>query len=178
MKSKDLAFVALRVLAIYYLIAALYTLLTSLSAGLTFDLSNQLDNYATTIFYFSLIPSSLYLVAAIVLWVFSDRLSQYVSNENLNSETNSTMKIEDIQVILFASIGLYLVFSSLPYIGGTLYKIIEMKNSDKYSLIPNETLTDTISLSLEILLGIILFFGAKGFSGLLTWARSLGLKSK
>ena len=178
MNSKNLAFVALRVLAIYYLIAAITTALSSFSAGLTLDLSDESKNYATSFFYFSLIPFFLYMGAAIVLWFFSSQLSQYVSNDGSNSESKGGVKIEDIQVITFAAIGLYLVFSALPYISGALYKMYAIKKFDDNFVIPIDARLDVIGLSLSVVLGLILFFGARGFSGLLTWVRALGLKSK
>ena len=178
MSSKDLAFVAIRVLAIYYLITAISVAFSAVSGVLTLVSLDESNNNTNSFIYFSLIPFVLHLGAAAVLWIFANRISSFVSLTNLTNNSKSEFKIEEFQVVIFASIGLYLVFSSLPYIAGTLYKYIEIKDFDKYALIPSEIHADTMSLSLQILLGVTLFFGARGFSGLLTWTRSLGLKSK
>ena len=178
MNCKDLAFVAIRVLAIIYLISAISVAFSAVGAGITLASLDESNNHNYSFVYFSLINFGLDLGAAIVLWIFANRISDFVSLANRTNSSKSEFNIEEFQVVVFASIGLYLVFSSLPHIAGTLYRYIEIKDFDKFAHIPSEIYADTTNLSLQILLGIVLFFGARGFSGLLTWARSLGLKSK
>lgn len=178
MNSKDLVFVALRVLAIYFLIAALSSVVSSISAGLSLNLADEAKSYATEFFYFSLFPFILYIVVTIILWKYAYRLSQIVVGDTSNNNSKDTIDIKDLQIVIFASIGLYLIFSSLPYVASSLYAVFEDRSDDNKSYVSTDTRMRIIGMFLEIILGIVLFFGARGFSGLLTWARSLGLKLK
>ncbi len=131
---------------------------------------------------YPLIEISSNLVFSFLLWFGANWLSARVLGNGISeSETKEQLlDLNIIQSIVFSGIGLYILAISFPRLLGVFYREHYLKGlvavSGKQSLASdyNESL---IALSVQIVFGFFLLFGAKGFTGVVIFLRNLGTKS-
>jgi len=147
------------------------------------DLNYQLE-LINTLFY--LIPVIIPFLLAIILWIYSGKIANYivpkVTNEYINepidnSEIESNFNINLMQSMAFSIVGLIIIVLTLPEIATAIVNLLQYNKigieyaSDKYSI---ETYSLLIEKGIKLILGIGLFFGGKGLTGLLNKIRSWG----
>ena len=170
MNKEDFALIGCRLLALYWIVMALYTL-----SSFVIALASWNEYVNESVIYFGLVPLGLYVSAALVLWFGANRIVHFmVPSETKNSGGSITFL--QAQSIAFSVVGLFLLFSALPEIVMVLYKIHLMKVLDSNVQISFDTKAQILEVSLRIILGGILLLGSNGLSGILIRIRELGMK--
>ncbi len=186
MKSKDAAFLALRVLSVYIFVQALYML--SIAINFTFisnfiNLKSMVDDKGLIILgliFGSLFPFLILLISGIILWKYTDSIvSKMIPRQEDTVETEAKTNLKELQAIAFSVIGLIILANTIPELFNLIPSIIQMNE------IRIDLATDTFKLKVtyavitnlvKLLIGFALFFGGKGLVGLLHKARELGVK--
>ena len=176
MNKVDFALIGCRLLALYWIVMALYTLSSFVIALASWnEYVNESSSLNESVIYFGLVPLGLYVSAALVLWFGANRIVHFmVPSETKNSGGSITFL--QAQSIAFSVVGLFLLFSALPEIAMVLYKIHLMKVLDSNVQISFDTKAQILEVSLRIILGGILLLGSNGLSGILIRIRELGMK--
>ncbi|KKM60092.1 hypothetical protein LCGC14_1545340 [marine sediment metagenome] len=162
MNSKDLLSLAFKVLGIYFLVTALSTVGFTITATISaYQDLGEMGSYG----YLSMINNvgSLVLMLGIALAMisFSGPLGKRFMSKAATEKDESKVRItkEDILQIVFISLGIYLVATSIPNTISTIAVYQLEKVSDSASL---ATLLNIYSNLLGLLIGVFLFFGSRG----------------
>ena len=175
MKKEEFAYIGCKLLALYWLISALNLLATSVTTVSMLQYTESVSYFSTVAIYFSHLPLAVNIIFAIFFWFGANRLVKNIFS-NANETNDSCITAHQVQIIAFSVVGLLLIVWSVPEIINLLYKIQLLKEFDSYSETPFSVKAKMVELILKSLLGILLFFGAKGLSGLLLRIRTLGSK--
>lgn len=177
MNKEDFIYIGCKLLALFWAMKAIYAFGSFLTAFAAFSTDmTQLTPQMEGLVYFNLVPLVLYVIAASILWFGANKFVKIILPTQSERTENNSITLHQIQSVAFATVGLLVFVSSLPEIGGVLYKIHLMREMDNQAQISFEAKSAIFSSSLKIILGILLFFGAKGLSGLLMQIRGLGMK--
>ncbi len=130
--------------------------------------------------YFSFEISMLIkLMAAVLLWLFADKISQLIVKD-VEVDTvaiPTTIDYKKLQYITFAVVGLVLFFSSLPTFGSSIYMFREllskgmmMKDTKEYYTHISKIVTSGV----QLVFGLCLLIGSRGFVNAIISIRNLG----
>lgn len=153
MNKEDFAYIGCKLLALFWAVKAIYALgsfLTSFAAW-----SSSSSEYAPQLegmIYFSLVPLILYVIAASILWLGTGQIVKFILPNYSEDTKNRSISLIQIQAVAFASVGLLILLSSLPEVGGVLYKIHLMREMDSYAQISFDAKSLIFELSLKFLL--------------------------
>lgn len=177
MNKKDIAFLWVRLAAIYIFIITLNWLAVGSYQVIVelFFSSTAKGNYSQVII--SLIPLVILITAGILLWVFSKKISNHLIDESKENEREKfeQINLKEIQVIAFSVVGLILLVNAIPEFIYRLASLIAIAN-DGYGGMRNKIglYLPIIRDSIKLIIGFSLFFGAKGLLGILNKARNAG----
>lgn len=189
MNYKAITIIALRLFSIYIIIQFLIQLLRF--AGyyiLPFFFNNLSNEIEMMNILFYLIPVTILFLLAIILWIYSEKIANYIvpkgTNKLLNEQINSIeIKFESnfnmnlLQPIAFSIVGLIIIVLTIPEITRVIVQLLQYNEigmeyaTDKYTM---DTYLLLIEKAIKLILGIGLFFGGKGLAGLLNKIRSWG----
>ncbi|MDP2884207.1 MAG: hypothetical protein Q8P51_04205 [Ignavibacteria bacterium] len=171
MNKHQIAALASRLLGIYLIIHSLnYVSALALQLSMTRAASVQ----ANVSFVYSLTSLCFVITLGIGLWLFfaSDRAARiFVGHDDTSGEA-PPVRAQNIQVIAFSIIGLYLTLLALPGFIKTTLSIWFSNAGWLYrSAISGQTYIDLVVEMLEIGIGGWLLFGASGVANLLNKLR-------
>lgn len=181
MSRQDLAFVACRLFALYWFISALgftYALVGFLTAWGSDASGLGAGSYDASFLYVQSLPFFIYLAMACVLWVWAEKIAALIAPAADTAKRSAGLSFVEGQAIAFAAVGLFILCTALPDVGGVLYDFHVKSQRVTGLTIPFDTKANIVQLSLQIALGLLLLFGARGLSGLVLWFRELGMKTK
>jgi len=169
MEPKTLAQILLRVLAVYLMAKGiLYLPELATVASATKSFSGAFPNIGIL---------SLVVIAPLVfglgLWAASPKIAGLMVAQSNSGETNSPATLPQIQSAILATVGLLLVFLTLPSIVTIAFQILE--ESEHSVVIPTAVLASHIA---RLVLGILLIVGAGALVRLVNKAREFGLEEK
>lgn len=182
--SKDLAYISIRVLSIYFFIQALLILSELINISvynyMIFPNLGEENNISTlNLLFGTMAPFVILLAISIILWIFTDRISNYLlpSNNDVRDGVESKTNIDEIQYIAFSIIGVFILANTLPQTFNLIPSIL-MLNDISFQLI-NTTYKIEIIFSfsvyvVKLLIGLGLIFGSKGLTGILKRIREFG----
>lgn len=175
MNAKAAASIAVKVLAIFTFIKFV-TYLQSVY-GFIDMVKHQPSNISVGLRVVSMIyPILLLLVVSIFLWLYSDKLSDHmVKNLAVNEETK--ISYEDLQIVAFSVVGLFLVVNSLPELINAAINM-KMLESQRMMQPMNMRMTQLVGTGLKVLIGFWLLVGSQGIVGLIRTLRTAGLKNE
>jgi len=154
MKKEDLAFIGCRLIAIFWGIKAISLL--SHSAQAWFALTNPFPPERHSIAVMaSVVQVALIAVPALFLWVRADLMAKTILPETDEEVSSSDFNLHQIQTVLFAAVGLFILLSALPEIGVVVY-------------FANHSWGVAAALAVKCALGLLLFLNAHKLSGRLT----------
>lgn len=181
MKIRDLAFLALRVLAIYVFIVALRHLanLTQFTVPSYLELIESGISFME-VFLLVFLPTLILITGGLVLWIFARPISKYLMpkspTESENDGSVQTLKGREVEGFVIAAVGLVLVLLSFPAIVRLLVNYFNMVSQD-IGFNRMTYITPIIEQGLRLILGIILLLKAEGFALILRKIRKLGFNS-
>ncbi|MCB9781438.1 MAG: hypothetical protein H6751_00525 [Candidatus Omnitrophica bacterium] len=118
MKKEDLAFVGCRLIAIFWGFKALSIL--SHSAQAWFALGTNPfppERYSIAVMA-SVVQVALIAVSALFLWFQADLMVKLILPESPDDESSSEFTLHQIQTVVFAAVGLFILVSAIPELAG------------------------------------------------------------
>jgi len=145
-------------------LAGIYCLIMSISY-LSFAIMNVVSAWMKGSLYMliSIIPSVLLLLFGAYL-IFSSKLPSKMASSMIEEEKTTSFTFQDIQVLAFSIIGVWLLSSAIPNFIQAIVRIIMYSTSQRsvsVYLIPQ-----IVAAVLKLALGIYLFSGSKGLAKL------------
>jgi hypothetical protein len=166
LNKKDIAFLSVRLAAIYVFIMTLNWLAVG-SYQVIVDLfltSSAKGNYSKVII--GLIPVVILIIGGVLLWGLAKQISNYLTVKTKENQDEDVEKIElkDIQVIAFSVVGLILLVNAIPEFIYRLSNLIAIANTGAFGDMRNKIglYLPILRDSIKLIIGFSLFFGAKG----------------
>ncbi len=177
MNKEDFAYIGCRLLALYWAVKALYSISSFATSWAAWKANVvEFPSEMAGIVYFSLVPLVLYVLVALIFWFGAARIVRFLLPASSAKSESGAITLFQVQSVTFAAAGMLILLSSLPEIGGVLYKINQLKQMDSHAQVSFDTQAQVFELSFRLVLGVLLLLGSKGLSGLLIRLREAGLK--
>jgi uncharacterized membrane protein len=174
MSSHQIASLSLKLIGIFSIIQSI-PILKSLSEVFAFRNSKifmqQGNDYLEVNYLFiGIITSfSLLLLLGIGLIIFSRGLSKKMVTDDVIKDSSSELSAKNIQSIAFSVVGLVMIVIAIPklvQLGANLQALKSAGVNSTKETISIGTLVYSISIGVQFIIGILLFVGAKGLSGI------------
>lgn len=177
MNKEDFAYIGCRLLSLYWA----FKTLNAISSLVTTWAAWQLDLFEfpselAGVFYLGLVTFVIYLLIAVVLWFGAARIAQFLIPTASVENEGGTITLFQAQSVAFAAVGILILLTSVPEMGGVLFKMYQLKALDSHNQASLGVQAQVFEISIQVLLGVLLLFGSKGLSGLLIRFREAGLK--
>ncbi|MFZ5644442.1 MAG: hypothetical protein ACOY46_12710 [Bacillota bacterium] len=177
MTARMLAALSCKVLAIFVLIKVISDL--NWASVFISALQPDVGGYEIIIAISAIVISFLFLTAiGYILWFRTDYLTQKMMVKDFAIE-ESRLKSDDIQAIAFSAVGVIVLADAIPDIVQQIFYIWQMRSA-QYMITEQWNNFYTVSriagLSLQIVIGLWLFFGSRGIVGLVRTLRRAGVK--
>lgn len=180
MKANQLATLVLRLMGIYCLI--LLIPMAELLNNVIFYAQNGSGGVGTAVVIITLALSVGWLAIGISLIVFSRSLGEMLSPTKSDEGSITAVSFEQVQVLAFAVAGVLIFAEALPqllsYIFAFLHYLIQRKQENPYSdtgwPFNRFGYAAAIGTFLKAVLGVWLFFGARGFANFWRSLRNFG----
>ncbi|OEF96891.1 hypothetical protein BHF71_11290 [Vulcanibacillus modesticaldus] len=128
----------------------------------------------------SLIPFFIQLLFSALLWIYAEKITNYILLNNENAQKRSIpLYSQELQAIAFSVIGLVIIADAIPQIFHVIPNLIRLNEIGSSLATPQlkvETIFSLIEKIVRLIIGLILFFGSKGLVGLLKKIREAGIK--
>ncbi len=180
MKPNQLAALVLRLLGIYCLIQVIPTITAASSIVIVAQTIEHSENPILTTFLQASVPAFGWLVAAVVLLVFSNFLGEKLA-KGIHDEKITGITFEQMQVLAFAGVGVLLLAEGLSQLLSSIYSALLSANhfnQDQYppgmQFIDWRRLLSAAGIVLQTGLGAWMFFGAQGFANFWRSLRNFG----
>lgn len=166
MKIRELAFLAIRVLAVYFFALGLNHLVAYLDYSLPAYLQVLGDDASyAEVFLLVGIPSILLLLISVALWLSAGKLSRFLVPSN-SGEEESSPSFRGIEAFVLAVVGLVLAILSFSSLARILLNYANMEGQRLY--IDHRSFYIALAEQvIRLLLGIVLILKAQGFAKLL-----------
>ena len=171
MNKREIAVLACKVLGIMTVVSALHSPVNGLLSVLQTDLGQHPE--AAWLPLIPILHLLLLFGVGLFLWMCADRLAAEMVRSDESSPAKSVLTGDEIQAIAFSVIGLFLFVQALPrflyevvYIGAVYPPPAEFR--------PRWLLGGPL---LQVIVGIALFFGARGLVGIWKKMRGGGVPS-
>ena len=179
----DIAFIGVRLLAIYVALGIISSLPNWV---MTLSMLFSQPNSGILKLLVSLLPL-VSLLIPVFLWVLSSKIASLISKTQTRMVDTSTIErsdIDDLQVILFRVIGIFILVTTIPQFIAWIYAFLSVYiKTPPLSTIgimqlfeQGPSIITLIVVSLKILLSIALIFTAKNLSMFFYKLRNAGLK--
>jgi hypothetical protein len=174
MKANQLATLVLRLMGIYCFIPALpiigtltSLLFLALKRGEAF--SGDLDATAMASF---LLPAFGYMLAGILLLIFSTPMSKMLAGQSSGDESVAGCSMENIEILAFGVAGVLIFASTLPQLFSFPRYLLHMWGMGDSTL--GRMRESLLGVAFKAGLGLWMFFGARGFARLWRSSRTFG----
>jgi hypothetical protein len=185
MKAKDLATLLIRILAIYVFVIALnWFAVGAYQVIMQLFISFGAKGIFTVLI--GIMPVLVLIAAGAIIWILSDNISAWIvsgfdngtgnDNDSDNVISCSSIGVKELQIIAYSIVGLILLANSIPEL---IYRIsynIVMKQEFSAAAMDYKIglYLPLIKDSIQMIIGVGVFLGAKGLSGHLSVAREAG----
>ena len=117
------------------------------------------------------------LMLGIVAFAFSSQISSLIQVEPDTATSGRQVNLEEIQSLVFAALGLLIVFLSFPRLLSTWISIYQSNVINERSVGYLST-PAFISPLAGVVFGVVLFVGARYWTRMYNWFREFGLEQK
>jgi hypothetical protein len=173
MTGSQIASLSLKLMGIFSIIQAV-PILKDLSSYFLFKGSNfmapdkMLPNYNYLLIGI-LTSSCLLILLGMYLIIYSDSLGKKIIKESNDTIISTDLSAKDLQAIAFSVIGVVMIVMAIPHLVKIATNIQALKMAgDEYSgkSVTAGTWAYAIGLSVQVVIGLLLFFGSRGLSSL------------
>ncbi|MBA7664853.1 hypothetical protein ES703_72917 [subsurface metagenome] len=171
MTKKEIVSLSLKLAGIYCLIMSLSYLSFAIMSVVSFLRGQGFWDMLTSITPFVLLLLSFTPVVLLLLFgvylIFSSKLPSKMASSMIEGEEEQTTSFtfQDIQVLAFSIIGVWLLASAIPTFIQAIVRITALYSSSQQS-IPVYFTSQIVAAVLKLALGIYLFSGSKGLAKL------------
>ena len=146
-------------------LAGIYCLILSISY-FGFAIMNAVSSWRQGFLYMliSITPSVLLLLFGAYL-IFSNKLPSKIASSMIQEEKTTSFTFQDIQVLAFSIIGVWLISSAIPTFIQAILQITVLYSGSQQS-VPVYSISQIVASVLKLALGIYLFSGSKGLAKL------------
>ncbi|MHC4213240.1 MAG: hypothetical protein ACYSWP_07715 [Planctomycetota bacterium] len=163
MTKNEIVSLSLKLLGIYCLIIAITHLSYAIQSVVSLFKQEEFGSILI------LIPFVLLLLLFGLYLIFSDRLPLKMTSLMTQEEKTTSFTFQDIQVLAFSIIGVWLLSSAVPNFFHVIVQIILIRSTSQrpVSFLQNSIyISQIVAVVLKIALGIYLFSGGKGLTQL------------
>jgi len=178
MSLNKIAKLSCRVMSIYTLIRVVIYLQGILVMITNWNTQFMDNNYGMLLSF--IIPSCILLVISISLWVFANRISEYMVGEEEQNDFKENILEEKLELVILNIVGLIILSIAIPDFVKSIieisvfinrYKEIGSYYKDDINYIYN--LSDILKHSIKIIIGLCLIIGSKGIRSFLEKFREI-----
>ena len=166
MTKREVASLALKLSGIYAFIVSVSSVHTMMymiaSIGTQYDYPGTPPLLAAG----SGIPLLLLLFLGFYLIAASERLSKRLFPQDAEEDKISPLSSEDVQTIAFSIVGVLLLTKAVPGLCRAILRIFDMYHRNLPSAFIKEHIVQDSVVMVQLALGLYLFLGGKGLSGL------------
>ena len=166
MRRQEIAVLSCRILSVYAVVYALGMPIMNLLV-----LSKKATSVELLVmgwFHFGLLMAS-----ALLLWLFSNRIGAHMVMDLETSSEDSPIRMNDIQPVAFSIVGLLVLAQAIPRFVNMLARVLFVHSTQKF----DHFMSDGAGFTVQIAIGLWLFFGSRGLVGLLNTMRKGSLAS-
>ncbi len=165
MTKKEIVSLSLKLAGIYCLIMSLSYLSFAIMSVVSFLRGQGFWDMLTSITPFVLLLLSFTPVVLLLLFgvylIFSSKLPSKMASSIIEEEKTTSFTFQDIQVLAFSIIGVWLLSSAIPSFIQVIVRITVLHSSSQQS-VPVYYISQIVAVVLKLALGIYLFSGSKG----------------
>lgn len=174
MNTKSIAFVALRIVALFLFVKALINVGNLVVITLPNFFNYGHDGQISALSLIPLfIPALLMFIISIILWVRTQALSEWLAPFDDEVQIEGE-KLEKLQIIAFTVVGLVFVAISFPHLVKDVVQMVSFDRDMHTEMVyRHQVVYPLIHSSVQFVLGMVILFQAKGLSGLLKKVRDL-----
>lgn len=176
MKKEEIAYIGCRLLGLFYIVNALYSVATFTLFFVSWK-TNQvaLTIPETSMIYFQLVPFTFYVLAGCLLWFGATKIVNHLLPGTTIDNGLSSMTALQVQSVIFSGIGILVLSLTIPEVGSMLYQMAQWENISHFSQMPVTFKAQLFGLVCRLVMGVFLLFGSKGLSSLLVRLRAAKL---
>jgi len=176
MKPNQLATLTLRLLGIYCLIDVIPSF-TIIPTAVAFAQSEPIDGRShmltnVAVLVAAFLPFIIKLVAGVLLLVYSKTWGERLAQQEVAAENLTTISFEQVQVLTFAGIGILIFADALPQLFNSIFHLLswmmagqdDWQRQNSYRTYSSREVTVAIGIIAKAILGLVLFFRARGFA--------------
>jgi hypothetical protein len=168
MTKKEIVSLSLKLAGIYCLIMAITRLNFAIMSAVS-SLRQGFWDMLISITPFVLLLLSFTPVVLLLLFgaylIFSSKLPSKMVSSMIEEEKTTSFTFQDIQVLAFSIIGVWLLSSAIPSFIQVIVRITVLHSSSQQS-VPVYYISQIVAVVLKLALGIYLFSGSKGLAKL------------
>ncbi len=177
MTKKEIVSLSLKLAGIYCLIMAISHLNFAIMSAVSVLRRQGFWDMLISITPFALLLLSFTPVVLLLLFgaylIFSSKLPSKIASSMIEEEKTTSFTFQDIQVLAFSIIGVWLLSSAIPTFIQTIVRITVLYSSSQQS-VPVYFISQIVASVLKLALGIYLFSGSKGLAKL--WQKFQGIR--
>ena len=180
MPKKDIAVIAVRLLALYILVI----LLNSLPAYLGMIGTNfRSDPMGKAILLSGLVSLTLNFILVSVLWFYSASIADLITRDMSEpAQPSEEFALDRVQVVAVSLVGLLVLSSAIPALFEVIFSYLFPESNPKYTLSvigldrrkPVIPVVDLVKVAVKLGLGFWLLLGANGIVALVRGVREKG----
>jgi hypothetical protein len=172
MTIRELAYLGLRLTAVYIFSLALMQLGQLINVILQTYEANMLIS-REVLFFYSLAPVILLTILSIIIWFKTNKIIKYLvpSENTTDDEQMKGILLKQLQTLAFSVVGLILFARALPQFLQVFSEILLINNQLLQGPILYKSYLFIAQRILECVLGLVILLGAKGLSNILSKVR-------
>jgi hypothetical protein len=143
-------------------ISIMVFVLVGIPTYISYYFSLRLADFSFMAFFFmSILPMLIPLSAGYLMWKFPGTIANKIVSSEKEKATTNSKTIEDIEIIAFSVLGLYLLFNATSDIAYNLSYFYQTKEAAGEGSLLIEPYSFIIATIVEIIFALILLFGSK-----------------
>lgn len=179
LNEKNIANIACKVLSIYIIVLGIKHISFLLSVSLSGYISLGF-NKSTIIqaVFISILPSIILIVAGLILWIKSAKISSHMICDNESIETNKTsINFYQLQSAAFSIVGIIILINLIPDIGSLISKLAFFTGDyiPKQTIYRFEIKVSITEMIIRFIIGLLLLLKSKGLVGFIKNLQHAGL---
>ena len=177
MNYRLLTKIGCRLIALFYFIQYL---IFTIQAGVSiYRMANETGVRLDFTGLLSYVSTMLLIVFSILLWIFADKISNYLVGEEPSGDIFQVDDYDKLQSVLFCFAGILILGNAIPVLLSIVFKLVYL--GEEFALYHTEEyitiMVQVISSVIKTLLGIWLLVGNKGIVRLVRKLQTAGVKS-
>lgn len=127
------------------------------------------------------LPFLLLLFTSIILWIYADKISDYMVRKPISSSNTASLDYVELQAIAFSVVGVIMLINSIPEIisiGIHMKQLVSQEDIANMKMLLITYRVQIIGYAIKIVLGLWLLLGARGIVGIIKNSRTVREKEE